>query len=805
MPSPPREQAMTKRRRIGSISRGQTSKHNSGRRAGHGLLGGVSLALLVTAPSLAQSPNPSARSGKLEEVVVTATRKSRALQTTPIAITAVSGRQLAEQHITNVTGLERASPSVKFTQQNDAAESANIIIRGIGTVGEQRAFEGSVGVFVDGVYRDRSGEALTQFLDIDSLQLLKGPQGTLFGKSTTAGAIILTSAAPDFNKFGGFYEIGAGNYGARDARLTVNAPLSDKVAIRVAGLYSDLDGYFTNYQTRKNYDGSHPRAIKATIEYKPNEDFMFKLIADVSVERENCCYGAVLVSPGPVQPLIDALAIGSGIGAEPTNPYKFENVENGKPDQQVRDRGLVLQSTWFTPWGGTLHSITALRTWLISQKAPNGDDADFSPADIVNIDNRFNTTDLSQEFIYDGKASFDGWISSLDYVAGLYVAHEQLNADYRIFWGTQAQTFFNALLAPLGLPAGFAQAPYGLYDDEIYKGQDNSYAGYTHWTAHIGKSLTAFAGVRYSLEEKRGSFHYGYVDPDPHAAFEVLGAAPGPAFNDTTINRAVSGTVGLQYQIAPAIMTYASYSRGFKAGGINLDRSAGGGVANNPAITPGAVELNPTYKPEFIDGFELGLKSEYFDQRVRTNVALFYDRITDLQVAQFLGLNYQVVSVPTAQVAGLEIENTARLTDEITLNASATLLPEANFGNSDVIAANQRNRRFSQAPRESGDISLDVNHPLSDHYALVGSIGGQVTSKIFIDTVTNTTQSTVPLLNASIGLRSLSHGWTLEAWCLNCTDTRYLSTAFGGPLQTGTELAFIAPPATFGVRLRGTF
>jgi len=678
------------------------------------LLSGVSLSLLAIVPSLAQSPTPTAStapSGKLEEVVVTATRKSRLLQNTPIAITAVSGRQLAEQHITNVTGLARATPSIKFTQQNDAAESANIIIRGIGTVGEQRAFEGSVGVFVDGVYRDRSGEALTQFLDIDSLQLLKGPQGTLFGKSTTAGAIILTSAPPSFTKFGGSYEIGAGNYGARDARLTVNAPLSDKVAIRIAGLYSDLDGYLTNYDTHKNYDGSHPRAIKATIEYKPSEEFTFKLIADVSVERENCCYGAVLLSPGPVQPLIDALAISSGIGPEPTNPYKFENVENGKPDQQVRDRGIVLQSTWFNPSGGTLRSISALRTWLISQKAPNGDDADFSPADVVNIDNRFNTTDLSQEFIYDGKTSLDGWISSLDYVAGLYVAHEQLDADYKIFWGTQAQSFFNALLAPLGLPPGFAQAPYGLYDDEIYKGQDNSYDGYTHWTAHIGKSLTAFAGIRYSLEDKRGSFHYGYVDPDPHAAFEVLGAAPGPAFNDTTVNRAVSGTVGLQYQIAPAVMTYGSYSRGFKAGGINLDRSAGGGVANNPAITPGAVPLDPIYKPEFIDGYEVGLKSEYFDQRVRTNVALFYDKITDLQVAQFLGLNYQVVSVPTAQVAGLEIENTARLTDEITLNASATFLPEANFGNSDVIAANQRNRRFSQAPREAGNIGLDVDHP----------------------------------------------------------------------------------------------
>ncbi len=795
---------MTKKSRPASCmaaSSGQAAR-------GRAVPAGVSLAMLMCGSAVAQPATPPApaHSGtKLEEVVVTATRRSKLLQSTPISITAVTGKQLADRQIVNVTGLERTTPSIKFTQQNNAAESADIIIRGIGTVGEQRAFEGSVGTFVDGVYRSRSGEALTQFLDMDSVQVLKGPQGTLFGKSTTAGAIILTSAAPDFSKFGGSYEVGAGSYGSRDARLTVNAPLNDKVAVRLAGLYSDFDGYFTNYKTDKNYDGSHPRALKGTIEYKPNDEFTFKLIGDVSVEREDCCYGAVLLSPGPVQPLIDALAIAGGYGPEPTNPYKFENAENGKPDQQITDRGIVLQSTWYTPWGGTLRSISAIRTWLISQKAANGDDADFSPADIVNIDNRFHTTDISQEFIYDGKASFDGLVSSVDYVAGAYYAHQQLDAEYQIFWGKQAQAYFNALLAPLGLPPGFAQAPYGRYDEELYGGRDNSYAGYTHWTAHIGDSLSVFAGIRYSLEEKEGSFHYGYIDKDPYAAFEVLGAAPGPAFNDTHNDSAVSGTVGIQYQLAPTAMTYVSYSRGFKAGGINLDRSAGGGVANNPAITPGAVPLNPVYQPEFIDGFEGGVKSEYFDQRFRTNVALFYDRITDLQVAQFLGLNYQVVNVPTATVAGAELENTARLNEDLTLNAALTLLPEANFGASPLIAENLHNRRFSQAPREAATIGMDLNHPVSDHYALIGNVTEQVTSKVYIDTVTNTTQDIVPLLNASFGVKSLDHGWTLEAWCLNCTDKRYLSSAFGGPLQTGTELAFIAPPLTFGVRLRGTF
>jgi len=162
---------------------------------------------------------PASDSGKVAEIIVTAQRRTESLQNTPVAVTAISGDALAAQHIDNVSNISAVTPSVNFQSTNNAQATANLEIRGIGTVGNNRAFEGSVGVFVDGVYLSRAGQLLSNFLDFDSLQVLRGPQGTLFGKNTTAGALLITSASPQFDRYDGSYEVTVGNYGAVLARV----------------------------------------------------------------------------------------------------------------------------------------------------------------------------------------------------------------------------------------------------------------------------------------------------------------------------------------------------------------------------------------------------------------------------------------------------------------------------------------------------------------------------------------------------------------------------------------------------------
>src|SRR5882757_3406135 len=215
------------------------------------------LSTLVAPAAWGQSTSspaaPASDSGKVPEIIVTAQRRSQSLQNTPVAVTAITGDALAAQHIDDISNISAVTPSVNFQSTNNAQASANLEIRGIGTVGNNRAFEGSVGVFVDGVYLSRAGQLLSNFLDFDSLQVLRGPQGTLFGKNTTAGALLLTSTKPQFTDYDGSYEVTVGNYGNVLARVASNIPISDKLAVRVAALMSDNDGYVKNPNTDDYY------------------------------------------------------------------------------------------------------------------------------------------------------------------------------------------------------------------------------------------------------------------------------------------------------------------------------------------------------------------------------------------------------------------------------------------------------------------------------------------------------------------------------------------------------------------------
>jgi iron complex outermembrane receptor protein len=225
----------------------------------------VFLSILVAPAGWGQStgsPTASASdSGKVPEIIVTAQRRSESLQNTPVAVTAITGDALAARHIDDVSNISAVTPSVNFQSTNNAQASANLEIRGIGTVGNNRAFEGSVGVFVDGVYLSRAGQLLSNFLDLESLQILRDPQGTLFGKNTTAGALLITSVKPQFDRYDGSYEVTVGNYGAVQARAASNLPVSNTVALRFAALISNVDGYIENPNGSDRYNDHRPRAL----------------------------------------------------------------------------------------------------------------------------------------------------------------------------------------------------------------------------------------------------------------------------------------------------------------------------------------------------------------------------------------------------------------------------------------------------------------------------------------------------------------------------------------------------------------
>jgi iron complex outermembrane recepter protein len=763
-------------------------------------------------PAAQGAADPNTSTG-LQEIVVTAQRRSEKLQNVPIAITAANADALAAARVDNVSNIGAISPSITFRVTNIASSSANLVIRGLGTAGISRSFEGSVGVFVDGVYRSRAAAALQDFLDIDNLQVLRGAQGTLFGKNTTAGALLLTSTKPSTDTVSGSIDAGFGNYNSYSIRAAINIPLGQNLALRVAGLGSGTDGFYTDVNTGRSVDGNSTRAGKAQLLWEPSSSVTVRLIGDYSSSHGDCCYATERVTAGPTAPLVDALTEALGLKLPSTDPSKFQVALNSDGYQQTKDYGATLLVDAGLG-AGTLKSVTAWRKFDVTQL---NEDADFSGADILPYDEDFHSTFLSQELTYNAQ------IPALraDVVLGAFASTEKLRSGRSLFNGSEAQTYWDTVLGSYGIPSAFIDATPGLLDKESMYGTTDSYAIFAHGDFKVTDQLTVIAGLRYSIEHKTGSFAYDYYDSNPYEWSTLLGLGPAPQYNVGHTDRAVSGTFGLEYKVTPDAMVYATYNRGFKAGGVNMDENAAGTLFNNAAgfaalpvtaqFLAAAINgsatisapLDPTYKPETINAYEVGTKIQYLNHRARTNISLFYYDLHNLQIAQFVGLRFTVLNSSSAKDYGAEIENTFALTKAITLNADATWLPHAQYGVDPNIAV-LSGGRFRFAPRISANAGLNLDQPMSDRLDLTGRVQYEYTSSQLDNLAGTNVQGAVGLLNLNLGLR-IDHRYSIEGWVQNVTNKIYATQVFETPLQTGTENAYMAPPRTFGVRMRATF
>ncbi|MBD2858916.1 TonB-dependent receptor [Spongiibacter sp. KMU-158] len=791
--------------------------------------------------SLAATPVMAQDSGArmLEEVVVTATRRAESMQEVPVAVTAATEEDMAFAQVDSVGNIQAISPSIKFDVTNSAANSANIFIRGIGTVGNNRSFEGAVGVFFDGVYRTRAGQAMQNWLDIESLQVLRGPQGTLFGKNTSAGALIINSKAPTPEAVEGSYEVTVGNYGKEMIRAAYNQPVGESSAIRVAGLYGNKEGFIKN-SDGGDFNDSHPRAAKFQFLTDATDNLTLRMIIDWSSEDANCCYGQVDDVDGPMQSYIDDLTVAAGHNVPSKNFDDYEQALSNDTDQSVSDQGIQFNVDWALDNGMAVTSVTSYREWSIEQY---GMDADFSGANILGINESLETEVFSQEFTLSGDFTDFGPFQYADYVMGIYFADEKINADHQLVWGNQATEYLLAyalaaqglpvpasllvgdlvgVFSGLGVPVGaIPLAQEGLVSDINMSGTGRSYAAFMHWNFDFTDTWSATAGIRYSKDEKTGAMKRRFFTANPVDPFRLLGAQPGPEYDNDYDDSAVSGQFALRYQFNDDTMAYLSYSLGYKSGGVNLDNQAAGSVGDNPdeatcAVNGDCTPNDPNYDSEFITGYELGLKTEYFEGRARSNFAAFYNELEDLQVANFDGLAFSILNSPEATVYGLEMENQFVLTNSLTLGMDVTYLPEANFGESEKLTAEAlgtpaslSGRRFAQAPELVGNLSLTLDQPLTSELTLRGRIAAYYSGEQFTNPANNEMRDAITELAFTMGVMHESLGMSLNLWCQNCTDERYVTQHFNSPLQNvGNDYdhnAYVSAPRTYGVTLRGNF
>ena len=788
----------------------------------------------------------------LDEVIVTAEKRSQNIQDVPISVIALSSQQMRDSGVTDIKNLTVLTPGLTVTSTTDE-NSTTARIRGIGTVGDNPGLESSVGIVIDGVYRPRNGVGFGNLGEIEQIEVLEGPQGELFGKNNDAGVISITTKRPSMT-FGATAEATYGNFNDREISASVTGPLSSISAGRLYGSYQNAEGWLhvdtgpgPNTDNRSNNRNAYN--FRGQYLLTPSSDVSLLLIGDYARRNESCC-DAVAAYLGPFAPITNALAgvplLGGQAGttgiAQGTGYLAYSNYPW---TQRVRDMGVSGQLDW-TLGDATLTSITAWRDNTIIA----GNDTDYTAVDILyepaTNGNETDFKQFSQELRLAGKAG------GLDWLVGGFFASELLTSTQTLWAGNDFDLYLGGLSSASVGPPNFLLVP-GLtgklpgqtfipgvsgYADDFHQ-TSRSYALFSNETYAVSDALSVTAGFRYTREKKTLSSNYHDTDggagcdslltspgvlamnpavthqpPSPEYQF-LLGYGCSVVFNPLFANLPdsqsltednVSGTVKLSYRFNEDVMAYLSFADGYKAGGFNLGR-----VTNPAAANPLAPVLDTSFPEETVDSYELGIKSTLFDKTLRLDAAIFDQRYRNFQLNTYTGILFVVTSIPQVQSKGAEA-NIAWLTPlpGLSFNGGLTYAFTSinEFGSAIALFATDRlNDRLSFAPLWSGTASATYEVPLSGSLSLRTTLSEKYNSSY--NTGSNLDprklQGAYGLLNARIGLGPADNSWAVEFWSANLANKYYYQVAFDAPFQYNQIDAFLGQPRTFGITARVKF
>ncbi|QIL21724.1 TonB-dependent receptor [Thermomonas sp. HDW16] len=467
------------------------------------------------AAALAQQKQEAAKT--LDTLVVTAQKREEALQDVPIVVTALSQEALQDAGVRDIKDLQTLVPGLTVTStQSEAITTARI--RGIGTVGDNVGLESSVGVVIDGVYRPRNSVGFGDLGELERIEVLKGPQGTVFGKNTSAGVINVVTKRPDFVRSGDV-ELTFGTPGAMGFSASFNTPVGEKNAFRIYATQRSRDGFMKVHtgagprNNRDDYDQDYD-SVRAQWRITPNDDLDINFVADATNRNENCCT-AVTTVRGLTGDIVNRLAVDSGV-ALTADPEARQAWSNRGTEQRIRDKGLSAEVNWNTPWfgGATLTSITAARDW----KTVNGLDFDFSTADIlyrngIGDESFSGFKQFSQEFRLTGATD------RVDWMVGLFYANEdiarnesyRIGSDYGAYLSSAILTSINPAFRNAPSSNTFIQEVTGLSYNagfgnlsalDRYDQNAKSIALFTNNSFHVTEAFDIVLGLRYTKEDK---------------------------------------------------------------------------------------------------------------------------------------------------------------------------------------------------------------------------------------------------------------------------------------------------------------
>ncbi|QHL91042.1 TonB-dependent receptor [Sphingomonas changnyeongensis] len=762
-------------------------------------------------------------------VVVTARRREEGVQDVPLAVSVLDSATLDQTGNNNIGRLQQLLPSFQFFSTNPRNSAANI--RGLGAPFglTNDGIEQGVGIYVDQVYFSRIAAATFDFVDVERIEVLRGPQGTLYGKNTTAGAIAITTRAPSFTAEGRG-EISVGNLGFVQARGSVSGPLiADRLAASLAVSSTRRRGTIFNVRTQSRVNELDNLGLRAQFLLKATEAIEINLTGDYSRQDPNCCaqiYARVGRTQRPLNRQYDALAAAFGYRPPSTDPFdRLTDLDT--PLRAFQELGGLSLRVTADVGPGELTSVTAWRYW---NWGPSND-RDFTGLPITTVSaNPSRQRQWTQEIRYASTGN-----NRIDYVIGLFGFHQTIHTDGLQVQGAAASRW---LLNPASANANNPAVLAGLTSRNDIDFSNTSAAAFGQLTWRVTDRLRIQPGVRINHDRKTGSY---VATVTTGSGSTVLNAdqrsvlAPQSyraRFSDWNL----SGDLTLSLDLAPDILSYATYARSFKSGGINLS-----GLPLDAANTP--IQSAATVKPERVDHVEIGLKSQFFNRRLTLNLAAFQTAIRDYQATVINGqlgvLRGYLANAGKVRVRGIEADLAARPSARLSLYANVALTdaryvrfvdapcPPELAGGSAATAASPA--APAGTPGGPSPANCDVSGQwLPGVSRLAASYGGEyrLPATLFglsgeaylgVDGNARSRFSSNPsrsvltdvagyaLTNLRAGFRTDDQKWHLFVWVRNAFDTDYFELLATQPGNTGLVVGQPGDPRTYGLTLSSRF
>lgn len=725
-----------------------------------------------------------------DDILVTARRQAERAQDVPIALSVLTGAALERTGSYTLTDVQSQTPSL--TAFNSNPRNSSIGIRGIGVSSASDGLDTSVGVYIDNVYLGRPGMALADLIDVDRVEVLRGPQGTLFGRNNSAGVLNITTRKPEFT-FGGTAEVSLGTYGYNQERISVTGPVIDGLlAFRVTGFNTHRNGVLDNIKTGIDANSVGRSGGRVQLLATPASNLTIRLSGDYSQEDDTCCVSATkLALPASLSATTSrTLRALASLGYVPQRSLDF--TQNNSPQNMKTDqKGVSLQVDWDLGFA-TATSISAWRYWHFNPLQ----DSDGTPLDVIQV-NVAQTKDdqYSQEFRLASRPGRFNW------QVGAYLFHQRLKDHFILNqFGTDASAFYTTYLR-LANPAAAAVviAPGSQYLDDVDTSVD-SVAAFGQANFDITERLTVTGGIRYTRDKRSGVSDTSIVGT-PYAATSIPFH-----YNVSVKDDNVSYLASASYKLADDVLAYASYSTGYKGSGLNLNSAVSAGT---PLVL----------SPEKVKNWELGLKSQFFDRRVTINLSAFATDLSGLQanIVPTNGNRSYLANVGDVRSRGVEFDASLRVTDTLTLSGNGSYndavykryanapCPVGVSGVCDLTG-----RPLFQAPRWIGNGTLDYHVDLGNGtrpYALA-QISYRSSAFGTADAGPYSRIEAYALANFRIGAVLGNGRYDLSAWINNAFDKQYFQNLSTTAIVGASPFAYagqLGTPRTAGATLRVNF